>query len=165
MLPGFQASTSVRTPQDSNSRFAAANRTSSRFLGIQLIIIYADYALCIGSVAPVIAAESSSVHLRAASQSVGFFSQFIFSWLFQFVVPYIFNTDAGNLGGKTGFIFAFLCVGAFFLVWFEVPETKNRTFAELDEMFEKNVSTRAFGDYTCSGIEVPFSKAEEAGEA
>jgi hypothetical protein len=103
------------------------------------------------------------VRLRAASQSIGFFSNFIFSWLFDFTVPYMFNVDTGDLGGKVGFIFSFLSIVGFVIVWFEIPEMKNRAYAELDEMFEKKLSTREFKRFVCSGIAVPYSKAEEGG--
>ncbi|CZR61790.1 related to maltose permease [Phialocephala subalpina] len=135
------------------------------YLGICLIIIYEFYALSVGALYPVVSAESSSIQLRAASQSIGFFVNFLFAWLFNFTVPYMFNVDAGNLGGKVGFIFSFLSVCAFFIVFFEIPEMKNRTFAVLDEMFEKRLPTRKFKDYVCAGIEVPYNKAVEAGIA
>ena len=49
--------------------------------------------------------------------------------------------------GKLGFFFgglAFLCFG---WAWFRVPETKGRTYEELDIMFEKGVKTREFKNY------------------
>lgn len=128
-----------------------------------MIIIYEIYALGVGAVYPVVAAEASSIKLRAVSNSIGFLSQFFASWLFGFTVPYMFGVDAGNLGGKVGFIFAFLSFVGLVIVWFEIPETKNRTYAELDEMYEKNLPTRQFKNYVCSGIEVPYVKADEGG--
>jgi SP family general alpha glucoside:H+ symporter-like MFS transporter len=104
------------------------------------------------------------MQLRAASQSIGLFTQFVSSWVFSFTVPYMFDVDAGNLGGKVGFIFSFLCACGFILIWVEIPETKNRTYAELDEMFEKKLPTRQFKNYVCSGFQSVFpSKAKEAG--
>jgi len=47
----------------------------------------------------------------------------------------------------TGFFFGGLA--ALSLVWsyFRVPETKGRTYAELDVMFERGVRTREFKNY------------------
>ncbi|KAK6221403.1 hypothetical protein LQW54_001504 [Pestalotiopsis sp. IQ-011] len=53
-----------------------------------------------------VAAEISSYHLRAKSISPGVFTQTITSWFFIFVTPYMYNVDTGNLGAKTGFIYA-----------------------------------------------------------
>ncbi len=141
----------------------ASNGFTYRFIGIVLIIIFVVYSLSVGAAYPVIAAETSSLHLRAASQSIGFFSQFLFAWIFSFTIPYMYAADAGNLGGKVGFIFAVLSAIALAIVWFEIPEMKNRTFAELDEMFELKLPTRMFNNYTCVGILQSNTKAEEAG--
>lgn len=56
------------------------------------------YGSGVGGVYPVLAAETSSVKLRAKTLSIGFVVNAFFSWLFNFVVPYMFNTDEGNLG-------------------------------------------------------------------
>lgn len=45
----------------------------------------------------VVTAEISSYRLRAKTQSIGVISYAFFTWLFQFVYPYIYNIDAGNL--------------------------------------------------------------------
>jgi MFS transporter, SP family, general alpha glucoside:H+ symporter len=127
------------------------------------VIIFVVYSLGVGAAYPVVAAESSSLHLRAASQSIGFFSQFFFGWMFSFTVPYMFDVDAGNLGGKIGFIFSTLSVSAVAIVWFEIPEMKNRSFTELDEMFEKKIPTRQFNKYVCEGILPAITKTEQQG--
>ncbi|KAK9310942.1 general substrate transporter [Lipomyces starkeyi] len=137
--------------------------TAMWFIGIVMVIIFVVYSLSVGAAYPDVAAESSSLHLRAASQSIGFFSQFLFGWLFSFTIPYMFGVDAGNLGGKVGFIFSALSVIAIAMVWFEIPEMKNRPFAELDEMFEKKIPTRQFNKYVCGGILPAITKAEQAG--
>ncbi|MAD86704.1 MAG: hypothetical protein CL912_27420 [Deltaproteobacteria bacterium] len=127
-----------------------------------MIIVYESYALSVGAVYPVIASEASSVRLRAVSNSIGFVSQFFASWLFGFTVPYMFGADTGNLGGKCGFIFAGLSIICGVISWVDVPETKNRTYAELDEMYEMNLPTRQFKDFVCTGIQVPYIKSEDA---
>ncbi|KAH7417853.1 general substrate transporter [Cadophora sp. MPI-SDFR-AT-0126] len=132
------------------------------FIGIGMIIVYEAYALSVGAVYPVIASEASSVRLRAVSNSIGFVSQFFASWLFGFTVPYMFGADAGDLGGKCGFIFAGLSLICYVITWIDVPETKNRTYAELDEMYEMNLPTRQFKNFVCTGIQVPYLKSEDA---
>lgn len=64
--------------------------------------------------------------------------------VFSVSVPYMFNADAGNLGGKIGFIFAALSFLGFGLSFVFLPETKAKSFQELDYLFERRVSARSF---------------------
>jgi hypothetical protein len=63
-------------------------------------------------------------------------------WLF--VLSYIFNPNEANLGPKTGFIFVGLAVLCLVFVWFYQPETRGRTYEEIDELFLKKVPARKF---------------------
>jgi hypothetical protein len=63
------------------------------------------------------------------------------------VIPYVFNPDKANLGGKTSFIFVAAGVLSVVYLYFCQPETAGRTFAELDEMFIKGVPARSFRSY------------------
>lgn len=103
-----------------------------------------------GGIIPIILAETSSIRLRAKSNAIGFLVNGFFSWAFNFFVPYMFNADQGNWGGKTGFFFAGLCLIAAVVLWLELPEMKNRSYRQLDEMFEKKLRTREFAKYQCS---------------
>ena len=44
----------------------------------------------------------------------------------------------------TGFFYAGLTVLLILFMYFMLPETRNRSFAELDVLFENNVSARQF---------------------
>lgn len=70
----------------------------------------------------------------------------------------VLDSDEANLGGKMGFIFFGLCVFAWVVLYFEIPEMKHRTYAELDEMFEKRLPTREFSKYVCDAAVVPIEK-------
>lgn len=37
-------------------------------------------------------------------------------------------------------------------MWLMVPETKDRSLEELDDMFQARISTRAFKNYVCTGL-------------
>jgi SP family general alpha glucoside:H+ symporter-like MFS transporter len=99
-----------------------------------------------------IAGEISSTRLRAKSQSIGFMFNFFFSTVWNVVVPYMFNPNEGNLGGRMGWIFFTTSILAVVIIFFEFPETKDRTYAELDEMFLAKVSTRKFKSYNPYGF-------------
>ncbi|KAF3352135.1 ATP-dependent helicase SGS1 [Verticillium dahliae VDG1] len=78
------------------------------------------------------------------------------SW--SFISPFMFNPDYGNLKAKIGFVFgAFMFIFAI-LAYFFVPETRRRTYEELDELFMKKVPTRQFRKY----VTVAEQRAAEA---
>ncbi|KAL5347519.1 hypothetical protein ACLOAV_007831 [Pseudogymnoascus australis] len=77
------------------------------------------------------APELSSYRLRQHTQSFGYIIQALSSWLFQFVVPYMYNIDSGNLGAKTGFVFAGTSVILFCISWFVIPETAGLTVEDI----------------------------------
>lgn len=109
-------------------------------MSLTLVIIIAGLGVWPCSYA--ISAETSSLELRAKSQGIGWLTAGGITSLFGFVLPYIFNTDQGNLGAKTGFVFAGLCTVGFILVYFFIPEMKGRSAAEIDELFEQKVKAR-----------------------
>jgi len=54
------------------------------------------------------------------------------------------SSDAWNLGAKTGMVYFVLCFIWAIWIWFFLPETKNRSFADLDYLFQKKVNARKF---------------------
>ncbi|KAK9319655.1 major facilitator superfamily domain, general substrate transporter [Lipomyces orientalis] len=123
-------------------------------IGVMIVIISVVYGLGVGGTYPVVGAETSSMRLRAYTQGIGFIMNGFASLLFNFFVPYMFDVDQANLGGKIGFFFAGICFIAVLIVWLEVPEMKDRTYEELDEMFAKQLPTRQFKGYRCEGLAV-----------
>ncbi|PYI09301.1 maltose permease Mal61 [Aspergillus sclerotiicarbonarius CBS 121057] len=97
-----------------------------------------------------IAGEVSSVRLRAKSLAIGITFNNFFSAVWGVVMPYLYNSDEANLGGLIGWIFAGLGAIMLVILFFELPETKGRTFEELDEMFAARVPTRKFRAYQSS---------------
>ena len=91
-----------------------------------------------------IAIELSSYRLRAKTLAIGYFSQVVSSWLVGFVVPYMFNVDSGNLGARTGLIFAGLNAILLVVSFFVVPETGGLTTEEVDKAYLEKVPPRRF---------------------
>ena len=92
----------------------------------------------------VVAAETSSLQLRAKTQGVGWFTSGIATGVFSIVLPYIYNADKGDLKAKTGFVMAGFAAVAVVATWFFVPEMKGRSPMEIDRMFALKLPTRAF---------------------
>ena len=57
---------------------------------------------------------------------------------------HLLTIDSGNLGPKTYLIFAGWMLFALTLTYLYLPETKGRSAAELDELFEAKVPARKF---------------------
>lgn len=91
-----------------------------------------------------IAAELSSYRLRAKTISAGVIAQTLSTWITLFTVPYMYNVDSGNLGARTGFVFAGLSLILIAIGWFVIPDTTGMTADEIDHAYIQNVSPRHF---------------------
>ncbi|MBE3041165.1 MFS transporter [Candidatus Bathyarchaeota archaeon] len=100
-----------------------------------------------------LAAETSSLRVRALAQGLGWFASGFATAIFGIILPYIFNPDAGNLKGKTGFVYTGFCVMGAVVAWRWVPEMKDRSAAEIDAMFEAKLEARKFKTWNRDGTE------------
>ena len=111
------------------------------------LVWYCFYELTVGPIAYVIVGEVSSTRLRSKSIALARNAYNVLSILSFFVGPYVLNPTAGNWKGKAAFLaagFALLSV-----VWaiFRLPETRNRTYEELDILFSKKLKPWEFDSY------------------
>ncbi|KAH7114985.1 general substrate transporter [Dactylonectria estremocensis] len=121
-----------------------SSTAATNYIGVALQLIGLASSLSVSTAYPIVAAEIPSVRLRAKTLGFGFFVNAFMSWIFNFCVPYMFNADQGNLGGKIGFVFFGTCIIGFVLSWIEIPETKNVTYAQLNYLFQTGTKTREF---------------------
>ncbi|KAJ1323624.1 MFS transporter SP family general alpha glucoside:H+ symporter [Microdochium nivale] len=117
---------------------------ASWLVGVGLVLVGFFNSLGVASAVPVIQSEISTVRLRSKTAGIAFTSQALTMWAFNFFTPYMYNIDQLNWGGKIGFFFVGLGGIAFVVGWFAIPETKGRTFAEIDHLFESGVKHRVF---------------------
>jgi hypothetical protein len=70
-----------------------------------------------------------------------------------YTLPYYINPAKLTSGAKYAWLWfpSHLIMGIF--VFFFIPETKDRTIEEIDEMFEMNVPARKLSSYVCVGIQ------------
>jgi SP family general alpha glucoside:H+ symporter-like MFS transporter len=105
------------------------------------------FSLSAGPIGWAIPAEVSSTRLRSKTICLARNSYYIVQIIANVIEPYMINPTEWNWKGKTGF---FWFVTAFFtFVWafFRLPETKYRTYEELDLMFAAKVPTRKFKEF------------------
>lgn len=109
-----------------------------------MMIVIMVCGLGIWPASHVVAAETSSLQLRAKSQGIGWFVSGIASGVFSIILPYIYNADKGNLKAKTGFVMAGFAAAGMVATWLSVPEMKGRSPMEIDRMFVLKLPTRSF---------------------
>jgi len=103
--------------------------------------------------------ETSSLRLRSKTMSLGSLMNNLTGILANFVLPFLYNPDAFDLGAKTGFVFAGLSlIGAAFTYFF-VPELKGRSPLEIDHFFEKGVNSIGSSKWRDTSEEVPLAGA------
>lgn len=105
----------------------------------------ATYAWLAGGEIPTQRLRSHTFGLAAA---VGFAG----AWLTTFTAPYFINPASMGWGARYGYIWFPSCIIAASWVFFFLPEVKNRTLEEIDEMFEARLPARKFAGYTCVGV-------------
>jgi SP family general alpha glucoside:H+ symporter-like MFS transporter len=77
--------------------------------------------------------------------------------------PYFINPSAWNLKGYTGFIWGGTAALTFVWAYFRLPETKGRTFEEIDLMFAKRIPARDFKGYAVNAFDEHDREAIIAG--
>lgn len=115
------------------------------------------FAAGFGPLTYVVAGEMPTARLRNRTSGLVFLVVASFSTVVVYVLPYISQPDKGNLGPKTYLIFAGWMALVSVITYLYLPETKGRSAAELDEMFEARVPARQFKGMCFS---TPYTKAQ-----
>jgi MFS family permease len=126
-----------------------------------------SYSATWGSLGPVIMGEVPSNKLRSKTVALAASASFFVSLIVITTIPYLIGASYANLGTRVGFIFGGLTVLVFIGVVIFLPETKDRTLEEIDEMFinvsvdsvwdvwtlltrPQHVPSRDFKNYVCT---------------
>lgn len=113
-------------------------------IGALLIAFAFAYNISVGPIVYCIVTELPSIRLRTKSIILARNFYNIAGIAVTVITPYMLNPTAWNWKAKAGFFWAgFSIIGAAW-AFFELPETKGRTFAELDALFEKKTPSRRF---------------------
>ncbi|KAF4986168.1 hypothetical protein FDECE_16092 [Fusarium decemcellulare] len=108
------------------------------------------YQMTLGATAYSVGGETPSIPLRQKTYAINIMSATAVSCLVLQVMPYLINSDQLNLGGKICFIFFAFSVPMCVYLYFCLPEMKGRNYAEIQELFDKNVPARKFKTYQCN---------------
>ncbi|GJC78594.1 maltose permease MAL31 [Colletotrichum liriopes] len=118
-------------------------------VGVVLIITNLTFKMSLGPTTYTIVGETSSSRVRAQTIVLGRAVYVVGQIVIQQLNPRMLNDkgDAWNWGPKAGFLYFGLCCIWAVWIFFFLPETMNRSFAELDYLFQKKVPARQFVSY------------------
>lgn len=120
-------------------REEASLATGSMMLGWALF-----YQLTVGTVTYSLVAELSTRRLQIKTVVLGRILFSIVAIVCGVLTPYMLNPGAWNWGNYAGFFWGGVCFLCIVYTYFRLPEPKNRSFAELDLLFEQKVDARKF---------------------
>jgi SP family general alpha glucoside:H+ symporter-like MFS transporter len=115
-------------------------------IGSLLLVFTFTYDCTIGPVCYSIVAEIPSTQRRAKTIVLARNVYNMFMIMNGVIVPRMLNPTAWDWKGRTGFFWAGITVALLLWAYFRLPETKKRTFVEMDMLFEREVSARRFKD-------------------
>ncbi|PWY78023.1 maltose permease [Aspergillus sclerotioniger CBS 115572] len=117
-------------------------RTLAAFCIIWAVFYYSS----VGAVGWAIVGEISSSRLRAKTTSIAALSSSLTNMVWSIAIPYLVNKEDANLGSKSALIFLGFGFILSSVCFFCLPETKGKSFARLDALFEARTPARRFAD-------------------
>ncbi|KAG5957145.1 hypothetical protein E4U57_001967 [Claviceps arundinis] len=105
------------------------------------------YQMTVGPICFVIISEISATRLRERTIAIATAVQAGASIVTTIAMPYILNSNEANWGGKSGFLFGAISVVCLVWCYFRLPESRGRTYEELDILFQRRISAREFKAY------------------
>jgi len=120
------------------------SKSSSWAVGSLLLVFTLAYDSTVGPITYCAVAEMPSVRLRQKTVIIARNIYNIAGIIIAIIMPPMLNPAKWNWKAKTGLFWAGFTLIAIIWSWFEMPETKDRTFAELDVLFRDGVSARKF---------------------
>ncbi|ETI28107.1 hypothetical protein G647_00556 [Cladophialophora carrionii CBS 160.54] len=113
-------------------------------IGILLVVSTLINMITVGPACYPIVAETPSGRLRYKTIVIGRFVYNLTGIFNNSVTPRMIAADSWNWGAKTGLFYAGTNLLCNIWCWFRLPETKDRSFGEIDLMFENHVPARKF---------------------
>jgi SP family general alpha glucoside:H+ symporter-like MFS transporter len=113
-------------------------------VGSILLVEYFVFFITIGPIIYTIVTEIPSNYLRTKSVVLARALYNVAALVYGQLVPHMVQTTAWNWGAKSGFFYGGIMGISLVWAYFRVPETKNRTFAEMDILFKNKVKARDF---------------------
>lgn len=113
-------------------------------IGAMLIVFTFVYDFTVGPVTYSLVSELSSTRLKAKTIVMARAAYNASNIFVNVMTNYQLSSTAWNWGARTAFFWAGTCLVSAIWVFFRLPEPKDRTYAELDVLFERRVPARKF---------------------
>ncbi|KAJ5279924.1 hypothetical protein N7478_005296 [Penicillium angulare] len=130
--------------------FDTGNKHSTITIAALSFIFNFFWASSFYSLSNVMPSEMATTKLRHYVMSYTIACQGITAVITTLAVPQITSADAAGLGAKTYLIFAGCMAAILVFTYFFMPETRGRTFAEIDEMYAAKVPAWKWRSYHTS---------------
>jgi SP family general alpha glucoside:H+ symporter-like MFS transporter len=111
---------------------------------VLLLIFTAVYDASIGPLCYTLVSEIPSTRLRSKTIVLARNGYNISGIITNLITPRMLNPTAWAWGAKSGFFWAGTSVIGLIWSWWRLPETKGRTFAEIDLLFKRKTKARKF---------------------
>ena len=119
-----------------------------------LLVFTAVYDATIGPLCYTLVSEIPSTRLRSKTIVLARNCYNISGIITNVITPRMLNPTAWDWGPKAGFFWAGTSIAGLVWSWWRLPETKERTFAEIDALFRNETSARKFkGTNIVGGVE------------
>jgi len=109
------------------------NKTEGPWVLLSVLGYVASFAVAMGPVVWVVIAEIYPTKVRGTAMGIAT----VVLWFSDFLVSEFFPYMLEKLKGDVFFVYAIVCVVAFFVFIIFVPETKNKTLEEIERMWQK----------------------------
>lgn len=113
-------------------------------VGSLLLVYTFVYDMAVGPVCYTIVAEIPSTRLKAKTIVLARNFNNMAGLVNNTLMPRMLGVNSWNWGAKTGLFWAAFCFLIMIWAYFRLPESKGRTYGELDVLFEHKVSARKF---------------------
>ncbi|KAH7347384.1 general substrate transporter [Plectosphaerella cucumerina] len=124
---------------------AASSTSASQWTQVSFILIWKlVYSMTVGPICYAIISETSAVRLRPQTIVIARNTYVITQITAGILNPYMLNPTEWAWRGKAGFFWAGTAGCVTLWSYFRLPETRGRTFADLDVLFGQKVSARKF---------------------
>ena len=114
------------------------------FIAALMIAFTLTYDATTGPICYAIVSEIPSTRLRSRTVVIARNCYNISCIVANLITPRMLNPTSWNWGAKSGFFWAATGIAGLVWSWFRLPEPKDRTFMELDVLFERKIPARRF---------------------
>ena len=123
---------------------SSSNTGAQWGIGSMLLIYTFVYDFTVGPVCYSVVSEIPSTRLKIKTVVLARNFYNMGGIVNNILMPNMLSPNSWNWGAKTGFFWAGACLLLTIWTYFRLPEPKDRTYGELDVLFENKVSARKF---------------------